>query len=157
MAEYGKAAVYCRLAQKDDDRMDTQRHLVIQYATELGYEDITSYCDNGASGNDFDRPAFIRLNADIAEGKIKVVFARSIDRFGRDFLKTERCLNSMRELGVTVETMDGYCDEPFHNILVQVWKEFAIRAEAEKTRPCRRATKNKVVEPILEGVGVNGA
>ena len=129
MAEKMRVAVYCRLALKDDDRMDEQKHSLLQYAAEQGYNDVVFYCDNGASGNDFNRQAFSLLNADIAAGKIDMIIARSYDRFGRDFIQTEAQLAAICDKGVIIKTMDGFCDEPLHSYMVDVYSELVRRTK----------------------------
>jgi DNA invertase Pin-like site-specific DNA recombinase len=64
----GQRSTIRRLAERDG--IDPQR--------------ITWYDDWGYSGRRSDRPRYVALRADIAEGRVQVVYARSVDRLGRD-------------------------------------------------------------------------
>jgi DNA invertase Pin-like site-specific DNA recombinase len=79
-----KTALYCRLAAEDPDGMDAQKRFLAARAADRGMNDCVFYCDNGASGLDYDRPAFSKLNADIDAGLIGAVVVRDISRVGRN-------------------------------------------------------------------------
>ena len=106
-----KAAVYCRLALKDDELMEIQISKVSLFAKENGYDDVAVYVDNGASGNNFYNPALIRLMEDISAAKINTVFIRSVDRICRDALRLEYWLNWATRKEVLVKAMDRTCGD----------------------------------------------
>jgi len=105
-----KAAIYCRVAQKDDAEMELQKTQVLQHAAELGYANSVIYADNGASGLTFDRPAFSAMNADIAEGKVDVVLVHSLSCIGRNACETLAWVRRTYRNGVEVLACDGSLD-----------------------------------------------
>jgi len=111
MEKTKKAAVYCRVAQKDDAAMELQKERVLRYAAELGYVSPIIYADNGASGLTFDRPAFSAMNADIAAGKIGAVVTLSSSRIGRNTIKTLAWVDKARRKGVVLKAWDGSLDD----------------------------------------------
>ena len=67
-------------AEREGQRIDIRR-----LAERDGYAaaSIVWYDDWGYSGTRRDRPAYVRLRADISEGNVEVVYVRSVDRLGR--------------------------------------------------------------------------
>ena len=118
-------AVYCRLAQKDDEIIEYQYKKISRYAAEHGYRNIAVYTDNGESGVRFDRPAFSKMCADIVEGKIGVVLANSIDRFGRDSIKVLLWLDELKRQGIVVKTLDGFWGDSFsYDMIFHAYKAY---------------------------------
>lgn len=87
------AAIYCRLS-KDDEQVgesvsiETQKMMLLDYCSENGYEIYDIYVDDGFSGLNFNRPAFIRLLNDIDDGKVNLVITKDLSRLGRDYIQT---------------------------------------------------------------------
>lgn len=83
--------LYCRLS-KDDEKagesasIETQKSLLMQYATENNLLPVEFYIDDGYSGLNFDRPEFQRMIDDIVAGKIHTVITKDLSRMGRDHL-----------------------------------------------------------------------
>ena len=111
MEKTNKAAVYCRVAQKDDAAMELQKERVLRYAAKLGYVNPIVYADNGASGLTFDRPAFSAMNVDIAAGKIDTVVTLSSSRIGRNAAGTLAWMEKARRKGVVLKAWDGSLDD----------------------------------------------
>ena len=113
-------AVYCRLALKDDERIEEQRQVLSHFVAEQGHQNISAYIDNGVGGHSFNRLAFMKMDADIKAGKIDTVIVQSISRIGRDMCLVMNWLNKMQELGVQVKTVDGSINEelnlPFNTL-----------------------------------------
>ena len=105
------AAIYCRVAQKDDVAMGLQKERVSRFAAELRYTNPIVYADNGASGLTFDRPAFVAMNADIAAGKIYAVIVLSASRIGRNAVETLSWIDKMRRKGIVLKAWDGSLDD----------------------------------------------
>ncbi len=79
-------AAYCRTAVADDSAIEKQKQALSQYAKENGNgEEIVFYVDNGHAGTSTDRPAFQKLNQDIADGKIGTIVVFNITRLSRDY------------------------------------------------------------------------
>ena len=77
-------AIYCRTAAKDAVAIERQREVLIHYADAHGFEDVKVFEDDGFSGLNPARPAFVRMNALIAEGRVTRVLTQKISRLGRD-------------------------------------------------------------------------
>ena len=110
MEKAKRAAVYCRLAQADDEAMALQKERILRYAAELGYTNPIVYADNGASGLTLDRPAFSAMNADIAVGKIGAVIVLSISRIGRNPIELLSWIDKTMRKGIVLNAWDGSLD-----------------------------------------------
>ena len=87
-----QAALYIRLSREDEEKKNesvsvtNQREILLEYLRqhpELELFDI--YVDDGFTGTDFDRPAFVRLKADIESGLVNCVVVKDLNRFGRNY------------------------------------------------------------------------
>ena len=105
-------AFYIRLSVEADKRhessIENQRMLLNEYISdkpEFALYEI--YIDNGASGMNFQRPAFQRLLADIEAGRIACVIVKDLSRLGRNTIDTGYyieqyfCTNHVRFISVT--------------------------------------------------------
>lgn len=86
-----RAALYMRLSKDDDGAAEstsisTQRTLLRAYAAQHGYIVHSEYIDDGWSGTRFDRPAFLRMIADIEAKKVNLVITKDLSRLGRDYI-----------------------------------------------------------------------
>lgn len=99
--EIWKTAGYLRLSREDGDKAESdsianQRKLLEQYLKihpELHL--VAFYQDDGCTGTHFDRPAFRRMEADIAAGIINCVLVKDLSRFGRDYIEMGRYLEKL--------------------------------------------------------------
>ena len=83
------AALYMRLSRDDGElsessSIENQRKILRNYAKDNGFIVFDEYIDDGYTGTDFDRPAFIRLKDDITSGKIGTVLTKDFSRLGRN-------------------------------------------------------------------------
>lgn len=106
-------AEYIRLSREDCDKAESdsignQRKLIADYLK--GKDDFILYdiyIDDGATGTNFNRPAFQRMIADIEVGKVNCVIVKDLSRFGRDYIDTGRYLeryfpdNNVRFISIT--------------------------------------------------------
>ena len=88
-----KSAIYCRLSKDDEQAgesvsIETQKMMLIDYCIKHKYEIYDIYVDDGFSGLNFNRPAFIRLLNDIDSGKVNLVITKDLSRLGRDYIQT---------------------------------------------------------------------
>ena len=84
-------AVYVRLSHEDSGRgtIEAQAALVTSYvAQRADLALVDTYTDNGASGKDFNRPAWTRLMGDIKKGRIDCVCVKDLSRFSRNYIET---------------------------------------------------------------------
>ena len=91
-ADY-RAALYIRLSRDDDNEKESesvsnQRSLLYDFAGRQGLEVADTYIDDGYSGTNFDRPAFLRMLGDIDSGKVNMVITKDMSRLGRDYILT---------------------------------------------------------------------
>ena len=90
---YYKCAIYCRLS-KDDEQVgesisiETQKMMLTDYCINNNYEIYDVYIDDGFSGLNFNRPAFIRMLNDIDADKVNLVITKDLSRLGRDYIQT---------------------------------------------------------------------
>lgn len=88
MSKY-KVGAYIRLSKDDEysksNSIDNQKKIIKQYIKENDeFEIVDFYIDNGYTGSNFNRPAFIKLCFDIVKKKINCVIVKDLSRFGRD-------------------------------------------------------------------------
>jgi DNA invertase Pin-like site-specific DNA recombinase len=112
-----KVALYARLSvlnsgRKDDgDSIENQISIVKDYIEAQSDMVLTStFCDNGATGTNFEREAFERMMNDIKAGKINCICVKDCSRFGRSYIEAGEYLETIFPfMGVRfVAVNDGY-------------------------------------------------
>ncbi len=101
------AAVYCRTAQPDDFAILGQKDRLARLANAKGYDNIKYYQDNGYSGLNFERPAFLEMCEDIQAENIQCILVYDISRIGRNSPSVFKWLNEIRLSGITVISLDN--------------------------------------------------
>ncbi len=92
------AAAYIRLSREDGDRAESdsivnQRRLICDYLeTKEEFALFETYVDDGFTGTNFNRPAFIKMIEDIEAGRVNCVVVKDLSRFGRDYIDTGKYL-----------------------------------------------------------------
>ena len=90
-----KVAIYLRLSDEDYNKMDESISIVnqrdyirnyIENESSLKSCEIKEYVDDGYSGTNTNRPAFLRLIDDVKEGKVKTIIVKDMSRFSRDYI-----------------------------------------------------------------------
>ncbi|MDL2318501.1 recombinase family protein [Eubacteriales bacterium OttesenSCG-928-A19] len=76
--------------------------MIERFAKSRGLSPCIAYMDNGYSGLSEDRPAFQRMNADIASGKIGTVLMIGMSRIGRQVDKVFAWLRQVDQYNVQV-------------------------------------------------------
>jgi len=71
---------------------------------------LVVFMDDGFTGNNPARPAFARLNTDIASGQVARVLARSVTRLGRNIADVLAWARAAQEQGVEVITLNDAAD-----------------------------------------------
>lgn len=92
-------AMYLRLSSEDIDlkssdkteseSISNQRGLLKEYLRgrpEFSGAEILEFCDDGWSGKNFERPAFVQMMEQVKTGKIHCIVVKDLSRFGRDYL-----------------------------------------------------------------------
>ena len=84
-----RAGNYLRLSVDSDytgsDSLDNQRRLAKEYvkaAPDIVIE--REYIDDGRTGTNFERPAFVRMMADLRHAEIDCIIVKDLSRFGRE-------------------------------------------------------------------------
>ncbi len=91
-----KAAVYVRESAEDSSPLETQVTLIIDYINKS--EDLILYqvfADNGFTGVDFERPAFVRMIDDMKAGRFQAVIVKDGSRLGRNYLEAGTYIESV--------------------------------------------------------------
>ena len=92
------AALYIRLSREDGDGGESlsvanQRALLSAYAaSDPLIEDWEEYIDDGFSGTDFDRPAFLSMLEALRSGERDCVVVKDLSRFGRNYIAAGKYL-----------------------------------------------------------------
>lgn len=158
-----KVGGYIRLSKEDENltgeysfSIESQKMIVERYCLEHNYDLIDFYIDDGYTGTNFDRPAFIKLISDINKGKINMVVTKDLSRLGRDYITTGEYIekwfpmHNVRYVSIldNVDTLiDGGNNEiaPFKSIINDMYS----RDNSKKVRAALRAKQ-------LEGKWVGG-
>lgn len=85
-------ALYCRLGRDDELQGDSnsiknQKEMLSKYANDNGFENITFFVDDGYSGTNFNRPAWLELMEKVESGEVSAIIVKDMSRLGRDYLK----------------------------------------------------------------------
>ena len=89
-----KCARYLRLSKDDTLKNDesssitSQRMIISSFAKHNGLNIIKEYVDDGYSGGNFERPAFLEMIQDIEKGIINCVITKDLSRLGREMYRT---------------------------------------------------------------------
>jgi DNA invertase Pin-like site-specific DNA recombinase len=131
MSDKIRVAVYCRLACKNKEIIKSQKDEMLAYAKELGYKNITVYSDNGYSGSNFNRPAFMRMESDIVAGKIGLVISKNITCIGRDMIGTVNWIDKIERSGIPfLSVSDGAMGSSISNIrslVRQIYRKHCVQ------------------------------
>lgn len=130
MSKY-KVGAYVRLSKDDNyiesDSIDNQKSMIENFIKENNkFELVEFYIDNGYTGTNFDRPAFVQMCFDIAKKKINCVIVKDMSRFGRDsgwvkvYLGEEFTKRNIRFISIN-DKLDSFKDANYTDSL-----EFAL-------------------------------
>jgi site-specific DNA recombinase len=121
-----------------------------KYDKEAVYNLIDVYEDQGMSGSNFDRDAFIRMKQDIEDKKVNIVLTRDLSRFSRNYILAGYYLedyfrvNNVRFISVldNVDTENEFNDIiPFKNILNEMYiKDCSKRVRSALTDRMERGS-----------------
>lgn len=152
MKEY-KAGIYLRLSrehEEENNSIEAQREITINYAIKNGYKIIKEYVDNGYSGILDSRPALNEMMIDITRGFINMVIVKDISRLTRDKNKTGWYTeiffpdNDTRFISVTefIDSGDRY--EIDDTIMLRgIANQYYITDISKKIRANKKAMKEK--------------
>ena len=142
-------ALYCRLSQEDmrigeSMSIENQRLMLTEYAEKNGFKNIKLYVDDGFSGTDNTRPAYVEMMNDVKNGLVGTVIVKDQSRLGRDHLETDRLLEiifpsyDVRFIAITdgVDSANGFNDM---STLRNWFNDFYARDTSKKIRAVQRA------------------
>lgn len=99
-----KAGIYCRLSEEDRNKqfetddsnsIQNQKAMLVQYATDQGWEIYDIYSDDDYTGADRRRPEFNRLLKDAEERKFDIVLCKTQSRFTRELELVEKYIHGL--------------------------------------------------------------
>jgi len=87
--------LYARLSQDDGSQGDSnsiqnQRMMLEKYARDNGFENLKFLYDDGATGTNFNRPAFQEVMSLIENGEAATLIVKDMSRLGREYLEVGR-------------------------------------------------------------------
>lgn len=144
-----QAAMYVRvssLQQKEGQTIESQKALLLQYATEKGFKIDPEWIfeDNGISGASLARPALDRLRDLAFEGFFDHIFVLSPDRLSRKFAYQAFLLDEFNRNNVKIVFQNSpEPQNPTEALLLQVQGMFAEYERAQITERSRRGKKFK--------------
>lgn len=93
-----KVGLYLRLSRDDGDKAESdsihsQRDLLMDFISRYRvFRFKREYVDDGYSGTNYDRPAFLRMMEDAQKGVINCIMVKDLSRLGRNYIETGRYL-----------------------------------------------------------------
>lgn len=124
------AALYVRLSREDGDKEESesitnQKELIKEFIkTQQDIRISSERIDDGYSGVNFERPAFMEMLEDIKKGRIDCIIVKDLSRFGRNYIEVGRYIEKIFPyLGVRFIAINDnydsiYAKTPFDNILL---------------------------------------
>ena len=90
-------ALYCRLSVEDmrmgeSMSIENQRLMLTEFAQQRGFKNIKLYIDDGYSGTNNSRPAYVEMLNDIYDDKIGTVIVKDQSRLSRDHLESDKLM-----------------------------------------------------------------
>ena len=94
-------ASYVRLSREDGDKVESdsihnQRDLIQDFVkTHTDLKLVEEYIDDGYSGTNFDRPAFMRMIEDVKKKKVNCIIVKDLSRLGRNYIETGKYIEKI--------------------------------------------------------------
>ena len=124
-----RAAAYCRVSTGMECQ-ESSYEIQKSYFTELlsnnpDEELVKVYADEGSGRSTQGRPEFRQMIQDCMDGKIDIIYTKSISRFSRNMLDCVTVVRRLKELGIPVifekegiNTMNGQSELFFHILAI---------------------------------------
>jgi DNA invertase Pin-like site-specific DNA recombinase len=136
-------ALYERLSRDDElqgesNSIINQKNLLENYAIKNNFQNIKHFSDDGYSGTNWNRPAFMEMLAEVEAGNVAAIIVKDGSRLGRDYLRVGLYRELFREKGVRfISINDNYDSDkgeddftPFREII----SEFYARDTSRKIK-----------------------
>lgn len=143
--------IYCRLSN-DDERdgesvsIENQKLLLQNYVRQMGWNEYHTYCDDGYSGTNFNRPAVKQLIEDAKAKRINLILVKDLSRFGRNYIEFGQytdylfpslgCRFIALNNGIDTESTDGSTDVM---CFLNLFNEFYSRDTSKKVKAVKKA------------------
>lgn len=126
------ADAYLRLSKEDRDigiresnSIINQKELINEYIKKHPEIRIHKYrVDDGYTGVNFERPAFLSMMEDVKNGVVKCIIVKDLSRFGRDYIEVGRYLEKIfpylgvRFIAINDQYDSAYADNQSNNIII---------------------------------------
>ena len=124
--------------------IENQRLMLTEFAEQQGFKNIKLYVDDGYSGTNNARPAYVELMNDVYAGLVGTVIVKDQSRLGRDHLETDKLLElvfpsyDVRFIAITdgVDSINGFNDM---STMRNWFNDFYARDTSKKIRAVQRA------------------
>lgn len=124
-----RAAAYCRVStdmECQEMSFETQKQYYTEMLSDNPDEELVGiYADEGSGRSIQGRPGFQQMIKDCEDGKIDVIYTKSISRFSRNMLDCVTTVRKLKSLGVPVifekeglSTLDGKSELFFHILAI---------------------------------------
>lgn len=118
------AVIYTRSASPNEQATNAQLEICREYARAHGYNVVAEFSDNGYSGMNFNRPAFIAMNDSRDKWATLIVYhINKLSRNSKDFYKYRKALcNEGKEI---ISITEPLSDDMF-TILERLQEQYTI-------------------------------
>lgn len=151
LMEKYNCGIYCRFSKDDpqSESVDNQLSLLREYvSTQLYWNVVGEYIDDGITGVFFERPGFQRLERDINAGLVNLVITKDLSRLGRNYVRSGDCIEyffpakgvRFIALGDNVDTYLNKDNDiiPFKNVMNEMYcKDVSKKTKAIKAMKAR--------------------
>ena len=149
-----KVYLYARLSHEDDNgqgdssnSIQHQQLILEKYAVENGYNEWEFVYDDGFSGGDWSRPAFVKMIEDVEAGNVLAIICKDLSRFGRGHLKvgyyTEMLFPKMDVRFVAIgDNVDSDIGENDIAPMLNIFNEWYLKSTSKKIRAVTTAKGN---------------
>ncbi len=124
--------------------IENQRLMLTEYAEKNGFKNAKLYIDDGFSGTDNTRPAYVEMLEDVKNGLVGTVIVKDQSRLGRDHLETDRLMElifpayDVRFIAITdgVDSANGFNEM---SGIRNLFNDMYARDTSKKIRAVQRA------------------
>lgn len=150
-----KVAAYCRVSVDYEINLHSLNAQVDYYSKKIKanpfWEFAGVFADEGLSGTNSDRPAFVKMMHACDNGDIDVILTKSISRFARNTILLLKTIRHLKEKGISVqferENIDSLSESG--ELLLTLLASFA----EEESRSISENTKWAIRKNFEKGIG----
>ena len=149
-----KAVAYARFSSDNqrDESIDAQLRAINEYAEKNNFEITEQYIDRARSATTSERPEFLRMIKDSANGNFDYIIVHKLDRFSRNRYDSAKYKYDLKKNSVMVvsvlENIDG---SPESVILEGVVEAFAEYYSKNLSRETKKGLKENALKGIHNG------